>query len=280
MTETGLPHADAPIPETTSAPDTPAIRFSDVGINFSRNHRGEWVLRHFDLTVRQSEFLVIVGPSGCGKSTLLRLLAGFSQPSEGMVTSFGQKVTGPGADRAMVFQSVDVPLMDWLTAEQNVAFGLKLQGHPAPVRRQLTEQYLAKVGLTRAAGKYPRELSGGMKQRVQIARVMAAQPQVVLMDEPFAALDAQTRKLLQQEVAELWRAEHPTVVYVTHDIREAVLLGQRVIVLSAPPESGVKSIYDIDLPYPRNEFSTEFVDLSRQIEEDIEQEVMRVWAAQ
>jgi NitT/TauT family transport system ATP-binding protein len=109
---------------------------------------------------------------------------------------------------------------------------------------------------------------------------MAAQPQIVLMDEPFAALDAQTRRLLQQEVAELWRAEHPTVVYVTHDIREAVLLGQRVIVLSAPPESGIKSTYEVDLPYPRDEFSSEFVDLSRQIEEDIEQEVMRVWAAQ
>jgi NitT/TauT family transport system ATP-binding protein len=256
-----------------------AVSFADVGINFTRKHRGEWVLRHFDLTARDGEFLVIVGPSGCGKSTLLRLLAGFTDPSEGAVGSFGEPVTGPSADRAMVFQSVDVPLMDWLTAAQNVAFGLKLQGTPAAARRELTEKYLAKVGLSQAAHKYPRELSGGMKQRVQIARVMAVQPRLVLMDEPFAALAAQSRRLLQQEVSALWREQSPTVVYVTHDIREAVLLGQRVIVLSAPPESHIKSSYDIDLPYPRDEFSPDFVDLARHIERDIEEEVMRVWTA-
>ncbi|MGI5157280.1 ABC transporter ATP-binding protein [Microbispora sp. CA-102843] len=254
------------------------VAFRDIGINFTGG-RGDWVLRHLNLTVNAGEFFVIVGPSGCGKSTLLRLIAGIADASEGEVRTSRGPVTRPGADRAMVFQNVDVPLMEWLTAQQNVEFGLRMQGNPRAKRAAIAADFLRKVGLQSAAGKYPHELSGGMKQRVQIARVLAVSPEIVLMDEPFAALDAQTRKLLQQEVSRLWQEEVRTVIYVTHDIREAVLLGQRIAVMSAPPESGIKSMYEVDLPYPRDEFSPGFVDLARQIEIDIEEEVNALWSA-
>jgi NitT/TauT family transport system ATP-binding protein len=258
-----------------------AASFRDIGINFRGTDRPtDWVLRHLDLDIRDGEFLVLVGPSGCGKSTLLRMLAGITAPTEGTVTAADGPVTGPSPKRAMVFQSVEVPLMDWLTARKNVELGLKLQGVSRVLRQQKGEAYLRKVGLVAAADKYPHELSGGMKQRVQIARVLATAPEIVLMDEPFAALDAQSRLLLQREVARLWQEDKRTVVYVTHDIREAVLLGQRVAVMSAPPVSGIKSIYDVDLPYPRDEFSSRFTELSRQVEKDIEEEVIKVWSAE
>jgi NitT/TauT family transport system ATP-binding protein len=254
-----------------------AVSFRDIGINFTGG-RGDWVLRHLDLTVDAGEFFVIVGPSGCGKSTLLRLIAGIADATEGDVRTPEGPVTRPGADRAMIFQNVDVPLMEWLTAKQNVEFGLRMQGRPRDERSAVADDFLRKVGLQNAAGKYPHELSGGMKQRVQIARVLAVSPGIVLMDEPFAALDAQTRKLLQHEVSRLWREEVRTVIYVTHDIREAVLLGQRIAVMSAPPESGIKSMYQVDLPYPRDEFSPGFVELARQVEIDIEEEVNKLWS--
>jgi NitT/TauT family transport system ATP-binding protein len=187
-------------------------------------------------------------------------------------------VTGPGPSRAMVFQSVDGPLLDWLTVRQNVAFGLKLQARgrgkfdPAEV-----DHWLGVVGLTAAADKFPHELSGGMKQRVQIARILALKPEIVLMDEPFAALDAQTRRLLQKQVSELWRAEGRTFVYVTHDIREATLLGERIGVMRAGPESAFREIHTLDLPFPRDEFSPEFGQVARAVEEQIIEEVMKGW---
>lgn len=257
-----------------------AAELRDVGITF-RPHAaaGDWVLRHLSIEVDSGEFFVLVGPSGCGKSTLLRLLAGIEHASEGIVATQDGPVTGPSPRRAMVFQSVEVPLMEWLTARQNVELGLKMQGVSRSERRRIGEEYLGKVGLTTAADKFPHQLSGGMKQRVQIARVLAVKPELVLMDEPFAALDAQSRRLLQREVAGLWQEEKRTVIYVTHEIREAVLLGGRVAVLTAPPNSTIKSVYDVRLPYPRDEFSPEFAALSRQIELDIEEEVGKVWSA-
>lgn len=255
-----------------------AAEFRDVGITFSPSARGEWVLRHLSVEVGRGEFFVLVGPSGCGKSTLLRMLAGIEHASEGSVATQAGPVIGPSPQRAMVFQSVEVPLMEWLTTRQNVELGLKMQGRGRSERRRIGEEYLSKVGLTGAADKYPHELSGGMKQRAQIARVLAVRPEIVLMDEPFAALDAQSRRLLQREVAQLWQDEKRTIVYVTHDIREAVLLGQRVAVMTAPPDSTIKRVYDVALPYPRDEFSPEFATLSRQIEIDIEEEVSKVWS--
>ncbi|QWF24809.1 ABC transporter ATP-binding protein [Nocardioides sp. LMS-CY] len=254
------------------------MRFHDVGINFSKRQTGDWVLRHLDLEIRDRELFVLVGPSGCGKSTLLRLLAGIATPTEGHTETGAGVVSGPGPDRAMVFQNVDLPLMEWLTVRDNVGYGLRRQHVPRRERARIVDDHLRKVGLTRAADKYPHELSGGMKQRVQIARVLAANPSVLLMDEPFAALDAQTRRLLQSEVVRLWRDDPRTVIYVTHDIREAILLGTRVAVMSAPPESGIKSMYDVRLAYPRDEFAPEFVALASRIEADIEEEVSKVWS--
>lgn len=237
------------------------------------------VISELSLDIPAGEFFVIVGPSGCGKSTLLRMIAGFLGPTSGTVCVDDTPVAGPGPDRAMVFQSVDGPLLDWLTVRQNVAFGLKLQARRGarPFDRAEVDHWLGVVGLTAAADRYPHELSGGMKQRVQIARVLAVKPTTVLMDEPFAALDAQTRRLLQGEVSDIWRNEGSTFVYVTHDIREAVTLGQRVGVMSSGPNASFRDIHRIDLAYPRDEFTPEFGAAARGIEEQIVEEVMASW---
>jgi len=258
-----------------------SVEFVDVALRYTTSEDSQPVVSGLSLEIRAGEFFVIVGPSGCGKSTLLRLVAGFLSPTAGSVRVGGNLVTGPGPDRAMVFQSVDGPLLEWMTVRQNVAFGLKLQARHSKNRfdSALVDHWLAVVGLTSAAGKLPHELSGGMKQRVQIARILAVSPDIVLMDEPFAALDAQTRRLLQKQVSELWQSEGGTVVYVTHDIREAVLLGQRIGVMTAGPESTFKTIHEVDLPYPRDDFSPEFAAVARVVEEEIIEEVTRTWEA-
>jgi NitT/TauT family transport system ATP-binding protein len=265
-------------PSQASAVEMEPIQFVDAGIRYAR--RDQWVFRDLQLEIPSGQFFVLVGPSGCGKSTLLRILAGIADLTEGSAISHTGPVVGPGPDRGMVFQSVDVPLFEWLTSRQNVEFGLKLRGVVPHDRRELSDHYLGLVGLLGAAQKLPSQLSGGMKQRVQIARTLASRPLTVLMDEPFAALDAQTRKILQNQVAEIWRAEQRTVIYVTHDIREAVLLGQRVAVMSAGPLASIKHIYDIELPYPRDEFHPDFVKYARAIGADIEEEVNRAWSAE
>ena len=254
-----------------------SVTFSGVELSYGKDSPP--VVTDLSLEIAEGEFFVIVGPSGCGKSTLLRLVAGFLAPNAGTVNAGGTAITGPGPDRAMVFQSVDGPLMDWLTVRQNVAFGLKLQARdkgeefdPAVV-----DHWLQLVGLTSAADKLPHELSGGMKQRVQIARILAVKPDIVLMDEPFASLDAQTRRILQRQVTELWQTEGGTVVYVTHDIREAVLLGQRIGVMRAGPHSDFRSMHSVDIGYPRDEFSPEFSEVARAVEAEIVEEVTRVW---
>jgi len=257
-----------------------SVSFSRVSLRYNNtNEDSPPVISNLSLEIAAGEFFVIVGPSGCGKSTLLRMVAGFLPPSGGSLTVDGQSIAGPGPDRAMVFQSVDGPLLEWLTVRQNVAFGLKLQARHGRGRfdKSQADHWLSVVGLTAAADKYPHELSGGMKQRVQIARILAVKPDIVLLDEPFAALDAQTRRILQQQVSELWQSEGRTFVYVTHDIREAVLLGQRIGVMSAGPDSSFREIHTLDLPYPRDDFSPEFGEVARVVEEQIVQEVMRSW---
>ncbi|MEK7410891.1 MAG: ABC transporter ATP-binding protein [Actinomycetota bacterium] len=252
-----------------------AISFENVGIRFGR---GEWVLDALNLTIRDGEFFVLVGSSGCGKSTVLKLVAGIEHPTVGQVCTHGVSVSRPGPDRAVVFQSVDEPLMDWLTVKGNINFALKLAGVSRDRRPGIIKEQLERVGLRAAAAKFPDQLSGGMKQRVQIARVLAVDPAMLLMDEPFAALDAQSRRFLQQELVRLWTEQRRTVMYITHDVREAVLLGQRVAVMSAPPSSQIKDIFEIDLPYPRDEFQSEFVDYCRVVERSISEEVQRQWS--
>ncbi len=255
------------------------VAFSDVLLRYASEETSPPVISGLELEIQAGEFFVIVGPSGCGKSTLLRLIAGFLQPSQGSISVGGEPVTGPGPDRAMVFQSVDGPLLEWLTVRQNVAFGLKLQSKHSKVKFDpaLVDHWLSVVGLTSAADKLPSELSGGMKQRVQIARILAVNPGIVLMDEPFAAVDAQTRRLLQQQVSELWQSGGGTFIYVTHDIREAVVLGQRIGVMTAGPASNFRSIHEVNLPYPRDDFSPEFATVARIVEEEIIEEVTKSW---
>lgn len=252
-----------------------SISFDSVGIRFGR---GDWVLESLDLTIAEGEFFVLVGPSGCGKSTLLKLVAGIERPTTGRVRARGLPVTRPGPDRAVVFQSVDEPLMDWLTVRGNIDFALRMAGRRRHERSDVVANYLDRVGLSAAAGKYPDELSGGMKQRVQIARVLAVDPVMLLMDEPFAALDAQSRRFLQQELVQLWTEHRRTVLYITHDVREAVLLGQRIAVMSAPPSSRIKDEFRVDLPYPRDEFSVDFTGYCRAVEASIAEEVKLQWA--
>ncbi|MET8258736.1 ABC transporter ATP-binding protein [Micromonospora sp. NPDC005205] len=196
------------------------------------------------LGVRPGEFLVVVGPSGCGKSTLLDLLGGLTEPTAGRVLVDGRPVTGPGLDRGIVFQQY--ALLPWRTAAGNVAFGLEAKGVPRADRAALIEHHLDLVGLRGFADRYPHELSGGMKQRVAIARSLAYDPDVLLMDEPFAALDAQTRDSLQDELVRIWARTGKTIVFITHGIDEAVYLGQRVAVLTSRP-GRLKQVIDIDL---------------------------------
>ncbi|MDQ8022055.1 MAG: ABC transporter ATP-binding protein [Moraxellaceae bacterium] len=224
------------------------IRFEQVGKQFTvRGKRGEpaqtfTALQDITLDVREGEFLTLVGPSGCGKSTLLDLLGGLTTPSSGRILLDGKPITGSGRDRGIVFQQY--ALYPWRTALQNVEFGLEIGGEKAGVRRERAEYYLSLVGLSAFADRYPHELSGGMKQRVAIARSLAYDPQVLLMDEPFAALDAQTRESLQEELLHIWQSTGKTIIFITHGIDEAVVLGQRVAVMTARP-GRIKTVVDV-----------------------------------
>jgi NitT/TauT family transport system ATP-binding protein len=199
-------------------------------------------LEDITLEVRAGEFLALVGPSGCGKSTLLDLLGGLTTPTSGRILLDGRPITGPGRDRGIVFQQY--ALFPWRTAAENVEFGLDIAGLKAAQRRELARHFLDLVGLSGFAGRYPHELSGGMKQRVAIARSLAYDPEVLLLDEPFAALDAQTRETLQTELLRIWRATGKTIVFITHGIDEAVVLGQRVAVMTSQP-GRIKEVIDI-----------------------------------
>jgi NitT/TauT family transport system ATP-binding protein len=219
--------------------------------------RGEEVvaLRDFSLSVRPSEFLAILGPSGCGKSTFLNIVAGFEPPTAGQVTVNGERVSGPGADRGVVFQ--DFALFPWLTVQQNIEFGLRNQGMPADRRKALAESMIRLVHLEGCAGRYPRELSGGMKQRVALARVLANDSRILLMDEPFGALDALTRYAMQKQLLEIWEKNQKLVVFITHSIDEALYLADRVVVLSARP-GRILEIFEIPDPRPRDLASPTF----------------------
>jgi NitT/TauT family transport system ATP-binding protein len=207
-----------------------------------KEFNGFVAIEDVSLDVRPGEFLTVVGPSGCGKSTLLDLLAGLAEPTRGRILLDGQPIAGPARDRGIVFQQY--ALYPWRTALQNVEFGLEIAGERPAVRRDRALHYLDLVGLAAFAHRYPHELSGGMKQRVAIARSLAYEPEVLLMDEPFAALDAQTRENLQGELLRIWRATGKTIVFITHGIDEAIVLGERVAVLTPRP-GRVRKVFDI-----------------------------------
>jgi NitT/TauT family transport system ATP-binding protein len=242
-----------------------------------RTRRGETItaLDGISFDVPDREFAVLVGTSGCGKSTILRLVAGLLRPTEGRVLVDGRPIAGPGADRGMVFQSYT--LFPWLTIRQNVEFGPRLRGTPPAERAALARRYLAQVGLAGFEGVYPRELSGGMMQRVAIARALANDPAVLLMDEPFGALDAQTRALMGELLLEVWEKAAKTVLFVTHDIDEALFLGDRVLVMTARP-GRIREEIRVPLPRPRHAdllTAPEFVALKRRVMDLIREEALR-----
>ncbi len=225
------------------------------------------------LTCEPGEFVVVVGPSGCGKSTLLNLAAGMITPTDGTVVLDGHKVRGPGPDRSMVFQ--DHGLFPWLSAAQNIEFGLKMAGLPKSERKDRVADALRLVHLSDSANKLIHELSGGMRQRVAIARALVMDPAVLLMDEPFAALDAQTRTLMHAQLQELWGQTRKTILFVTHSVGEAVRLADRIIVLHAYP-GRIRREIRVALPHPRNFDSADINQLVRQVRKEIEDEVNRV----
>ncbi|MCX6668361.1 MAG: ABC transporter ATP-binding protein [Methanothrix sp.] len=229
------------------------------------------VLREINLSIRENEFICFIGPSGCGKTTLLRIIAGLEEPTSGTVSLAGDLITGPGPERGMVFQ--EYSLFPWRTVLDNIAFGLELKGVPADERRTQSRQYLKMVGLERFEARYPHELSGGMKQRVAIARALVNDPKALLMDEPFGALDAQTRNLMQSELLRIWEEEKKTVVFVTHSVDEAIFLADRIVIMSARP-GRVKDVIEIPLPRPRNRTSSEVNKIRDRILCDLRSEIV------
>ena len=227
----------------------PLISVRGLGKTFSRAGKEVEAIRGFDLEVAEGEFVAIVGPSGCGKSTFLHMLGGFEPVTDGTMLVGGAPVAAPGPDRGVVFQ--EFALYPWRTVADNITWALEVQGRPRAERRAICDRLLNKVGLTQFRDHYPAELSGGMKQRVAIARTLAYDPRILLMDEPFGALDAQNRELMQEDLQALWNETRKTVIFITHDIDEAVFLADRVIVFTARPGC-TKADVKIDLPRPRS----------------------------
>ncbi len=243
------------------------------------NSRGSFTpaLQNIDLEIEQGEFVCIVGPSGCGKSTLLHLIAGLDRPTTGDITVDGGPVNGPGTDRILLFQ--ELGLFPWLTVRQNVEFGLKMSGVSKIERRERARVFLRMVHLSHFEDHYIHQLSGGMKQRVALARSLALRPKILLMDEPFAALDAQTRDMLHDELERIWKETAPTIVFVTHNVREAVRLGDRVLLMSFRP-GRIKTQFQINLNRPRHVEDSDVAYLSKEILGQLREEIDRSFNAE
>jgi NitT/TauT family transport system ATP-binding protein len=219
-----------------------------------------------DIVINKGEFFCLLGPSGCGKSTLLNILAGFEPASSGSVTSYDSAVTRAGRERVMFFQDAGAALFPWLTVEENVRFGLRVRKVARAEQGPVVEKYLHMVGLDRHRQKFPSQLSGGMRQRLQIARALAVEPEILLMDEPFGALDALSRRKMHAVLLEIWARTGKTVVFVTHDIAEAILLADRIGMMSAGPRSTITKVFDIDLRRPRDLTDPKVAQLFHEIE--------------
>ncbi len=253
------------------------LRIEAVSRVFPGNRGGTptRALEPVSLEVRANDFITVLGPSGCGKSTLLRIVAGLDRPTTGRVLLDGKAVTGPGADRGMVFQSYT--LFPWLTVAENIAFGLEEKGMPRAARERIVADYIERVGLRGFAAHRPTQLSGGMQQRTAIARALANDPEILLLDEPFGALDNQTRGLMQELLLGIWEREQKTVMFVTHDIEEAIFLASRVVVMTARPGL-IKADIAVDLPHPRHytiKTSPEFSALKARLTDEIRTEALR-----
>jgi NitT/TauT family transport system ATP-binding protein len=251
----------------------PLLELRGIGRRFRTKRHDTTALENISLHVDRGEFVCIVGPSGCGKSTLLNIVAGLDHTDDGVALFKGRPITQPSADRVVVFQ--EPALFPWLNVRANVELGLKMAGKQGAERKQLADRYIRLVNLTRFSKAYMHELSGGMRQRVQLARALAVEPRMLLMDEPFAALDAQTRDVLQQELQEIWARTGATVLFVTHNVREAAILGDRVFVMTPAP-GRIKREIRIDLPRPRAPESHSVVDLAARIREELQHDTYAV----
>jgi NitT/TauT family transport system ATP-binding protein len=239
------------------------IEIRRVNYEYTANERAVTALRDVSFGVAESEFICVVGRSGCGKTTLLNILAGFLVPTKGDVLIGGRAVSGRGLDRGVVFQDF-AQLFPWRTAQRNVEFGLEMKGVPRDERARTAQRFLSLVNLDSFAGAYPHELSGGMQQRAAIARALAYNPSVLLMDEPFAALDALTRDEMQRLLVDVWRETKKTIVYVTHNVAEAVYLADRIVVLTPHPGT-VRAEVKVTLPRPRDPLSVPFVECQKDV---------------
>ncbi len=246
----------------------------NVNLTFNKGKANEYrALASVHLSVRRGEFFCLLGPSGCGKSTILNVVAGFVSPDSGEIRMGARRIRDAGTDRVVLFQDASSALFPWMRAHQNVEFGLTLQSVSRAEASKRASQSLDLVGLKDHAQKFPYELSGGMKQRCQLARALVVEPQVLLMDEPFAALDAISKRILQKELLRIWRQYGMTVIYITHDVGEAVLLGGKVAVMRRGPASGVKETFDVTAPYPRNPRDAAVLDVFAKVEKSLEEEV-------
>lgn len=255
----------------------PKVQIKDVKKIYEGRNGQTVALNGANLDIYDNEFICVVGPSGCGKSTLLNIIAGLHEATSGEVLVDSVKVEGTGVDRGVVFQQY--ALFPWLTVKKNVMFGLNLKkGMTDAEREEIALKYIKMVGLEKFVDSYPKELSGGMKQRVAIARAYAVNPSILLMDEPFGALDAQTRTQLQTELLKTWEEEKKTCFFITHDVEEAILLASRVVVMSARP-GRIKEVIDIDIPYPRNQETKmlpRFTELKNYIWQNVYKEYLEV----
>jgi len=270
--------ADVSLRQTVQPARKESISLSGVFRSYA-DSRGSSTraLQNIDLEIEQGEFVCIVGPSGCGKSTLLHLLAGLDRPTTGEITVDGSPVKGPGTDRILLFQ--ELGLFPWLTVRQNVEFGLKMAGVSKTERRDQARVFLRMVHLSHFEDHYIHQLSGGMKQRVALARSLTLRPKILLMDEPFAALDAQTRDMLHDELERIWKETSPTIVFVTHNVREAVRLGDRVLLMSFRP-GRIKTQFQIDLQRPRHVEDSDVAYLSKEILGQLREEIDRSFNAE
>ena len=251
---------------------TGAVRIDRIDKRYDSEGGDVLALQAIEATIGEGEFVCLLGPSGCGKSTLLRIIAGLIPASGGRVLIGSQPVLGCGPDRAFVFQ--DYALFPWMTVQDNVGFGLAARGVPFEEQRRRALELLRVVGLVQFAEKFPHHLSGGMKQRVSIARALAVEPQILLMDEPFGALDAQTRSVMQEELLRIWARFRKTVIFVTHSISEALLLADTVLLMTARP-GRIKSVLRVELARPRDEAEPRMIELRRRLLAELSEEIAR-----
>ncbi len=253
------------------------ISVEDVGLTYSGLAGQVTALEDINFRVEPQQFVSVIGPSGCGKTTLMNIIAGFLEPTQGRVLIDDDVVRGPGPDRCVVFQQYAV--FPWLTVRENVEFGLKLQAnHKSPEeRRAIADYFIDLVGLNEFTAAYPKELSGGMKQRVAIARAYAVNPQVLLMDEPFGALDAQTRQFMQESLLDIWQKEKKTVIFITHGVEEAIFLSSRIVAMTTRP-GRIREVIPVEIPYPRRagvQTDPAFIKLRAQIDKIVREEFQK-----